>query len=277
MSKALVKNSVLQDQDGNPVYTQRNIRNSVLFILLGVYTACLASVDLLMSLQPRWYSTVFGFLALAGMFQSSLAVITIVVVILRRKGYRKIFSSDHLYDLGRLLMSFSAFWFYMWISQHLLIWYSNIPEETSYYILRHFGGWGYVSFMNVLLNWLVPFVILLPRASKRSEKILLWAAVVSLIGHWLDLYIMVMPSAFHDAPPLGVWEVGPFAGTMALFFLVVFRSLGKRNLVPIGDPYLVESLPRQTDATSPALTAYPVLFARAHKRCCRSRPTRMPR
>ncbi|MFQ5627574.1 MAG: hypothetical protein ACE5I1_02340 [bacterium] len=243
LSRIIVRNSLRQDTDDDVIYTKRNVRNSVFFIILGVYTFCLASIDLLMSLQPHWYSTVFGFLNLSGMFMSGLAIVAVLLVILRRAGFAHIFTADHLHDVGRLLMSFSVFWVYMWVSQHMLIWYSNIPEETSYYVFRHFGGWGSLSFLNVVLNWLIPFVVLLPRASKRNDKIMLYIAVVVLIGHWLDLYIMVMPTAFGAEPTLGIWEIAPLAGVMALFFWATFRTLAKKKLLPVNDPYLVESLP----------------------------------
>ncbi len=192
-----------------------------------------------MSLQPHWYSTVFGLLALSSMFLNALAAITIVAVIVRRLGFEHIITTNHLKDLGILLMSFSVFWVYMWVSQHLLIWYSNIPEETSYYIFRHFGGWGSLSLLNVVLNWFIPFVVLMPRATKRNEKILLQVSIVLMVGHWLDLYIMVMPAVF------GLWEIGTIFGALALFFLITFRTLESRRLVPVNDPYLVESLPQE--------------------------------
>ena len=243
LSRALIRNSERQDADGDLVHTQRNVRNSVLFLILGMVTFCLVSFDLLMSLQPHWYSTVFGFLSLSGMFLGGLAMITIFVIILRRKGFGHVFTTDHLHDLGRLLMSFSVFWVYMWVSQHMLIWYSNIPEETSYYVFRHFGGWGSLSFLNVILNWLLPFLILLPRATKRNDKILLQTCVVILIGRWLDLFILVMPVTFGPTPTLGLWELGPLTGMLALFFWAAFRALRKQpNPVPVNDPYLVESL-----------------------------------
>ncbi len=243
LSKVIVRNSVKQDENGDAKFTKRNVRNSVFFIILGVYTFCLASIDWLMSLQPHWYSTVFGWLNLSGMFLNALAVIVVVVVVLRYMGYKHVFTTAHLHDLGRLLMAFSFFWVYMWISQHMLIWYSNIPEETSYYIFRHFGSWGSLSFLNVVLNWLIPFTMLLPRATKRSDKVMLQAAIILLVGHWLDLYIMVMPSVFGAQPAFGIWEIGTFVGMLAGAFWVIFRTLGKRNLVPVKDPYLVESLP----------------------------------
>jgi hypothetical protein len=243
LSKVIVRNSVKQDDDGDIIFTRRNVRNSVFFIILGVYTFCLASIDWIMSLQPHWYSTVFGWLNLSGMFLNALAAMVVIVVILRHLGYQHLFTTEHLHDLGRLLLAFSFVWVYMWVSQHMLIWYSNIPEETSYYIFRHFGGWGSLSFLNVILNWALPFVMLLPRSSKRSDKVMLRAAIVVLIGHWLDLYIMVMPAMFGADPMFGIWEIGIFVGMMAGFFLIVFHTLAKRNLIPVKDPYLVESLP----------------------------------
>lgn len=243
MSRIIVRNSVRQDEDGDVRFTRRNVRYSVFFIITGVYTFCLASVDWLMSLQPHWYSTVFGWLNLSGMFLAALAAIIVIMVMLRHLGYSHVFTTEHLHDMGRLLMAFSFFWVYMWISQHMLIWYSNIPEETSYYIFRHFGGWGSLSFLNVILNWAIPFFLLLPKATKRSDKIMLWAAIVVLLGHWLDLYIMIMPSVFAAEPVFGFWEIGLFAGMLALFFFIVATALQKQNLVPVKDPYLIESLP----------------------------------
>ncbi len=243
--RKMVRHSLEQDEDNDPEHTRKNVTHSAVFILFGVVTFCFASFDLLMSLQPHWYSTVFGLLALSSMFLNALAAITIVAVIVRRLGFDHIITTNHLKDLGILLMSFSVFWVYMWVSQHLLIWYSNIPEETSYYIFRHFGGWGSLSLLNVVLNWFIPFVVLMPRATKRNEKILLQVSAILMVGHWLDLYIMVMPAAFGRQPVFGLWEIGIIPGALALFFFVTFRTLENRRPVPVNDPYLMESLPQE--------------------------------
>lgn len=253
LSRRLVRSSRKQDLDGDVVHTQRNVRNSVLLLVLGVITACLASFDLLMSLEARWYSTIFGLLTLAGMFVSALASIAVFVVVLRRLGWGRLFTDRHLYDLGRLLLSFSVFWVYLWTSQHMLIWYSNIPEETSYYALRHSGGWGALSLANVLLNWLIPFVLLLSRDARRSDRCIVLAAVSILIGHWLDLYLVVAPSTLVDArsgsgvgASFGPLEILPLAGALSLFVWVALRSFSRQHAVPIRDPHLVESLPELT-------------------------------
>jgi hypothetical protein len=246
LARVIARNSVRQDADGDAAHTTRNVRWSAVFLVVGISTGYLASIDLLMSLEPRWVSAVFGLASLSGSFLSGLAAIALLVVVLRRMGHGEFFTTEHLCDLGRLMMAFSVFWVYLWVSQHLVIWYGNLPEETSYYVLRHSGGWGPVSFLNVMLNWTVPFVLLLPRASKRSDRIVAIAAAVILAGRWLDLYVIVMPIAFPDRPAIGVFEVAPVAGTLAAVFMVAFRSLGKRSLVPLRDPYIVESLPRRS-------------------------------
>jgi len=244
LCRRIVKHSRKQDEDGLVEHTRTNVKYSSALLVFGVITFIFASFDLLMSLQPHWYSTVFGLITLSGMFLNALAMVTLVAVILRYLGFDDIITDDHLHDLGKLVMSMSVFWVYMWVSQHLLIWYSNIPEETSYYIFRHFGGWGSLSFLNLVLNWFIPFVVLLPKATKRSDKVMFQVSLVLVLGHWLDLYILVMPGLFGEQPTLGIWEIGLFAGMIGLLFRVIFWRLERRRFVPVNDPYLVESLPR---------------------------------
>ncbi len=242
LSRKLLKHSLQQDDDRHIGHTRKNIRYSALYFVITSVTYCLASFDLMMSLQPHWYSTIFGLLMITGMLCSTFAVIVVFMVVLRRAGFDHLITTRHLHIMGNLLLSFSVFWVYMWVSQHMLIWYSNIPEETSFYIFRHFGGWGSLSFLNVLLNWLVPFLALLPAASKRSDKVMLQVAVVMLIGHWLDLYIIAMPATFGQEPAFGVWELGILLAAFAFVLLYVLQWLEKHHLLPAGDPYLIESL-----------------------------------
>lgn len=243
LSRFLVASSRRQDEDGDVEHTRRNVRNSALLILFGVWTFCLVSADLLMSLQPGWNSTIFGFLTLAGAFLSSLAAIALFVIAFRRRGWTQVFTAEHVQDLGRLLLAFSIFWIYLWASQHLLIWYSNQPEETSYYVLRHNTSWGALSAADVLLNWLGPFALLLTRAGRGSDRRVAAAACSILVGHWLDLYLVAAPPVLGPVPSVGPLELVPFAGACALFLLLALRSLTRANLVPIRDPYLIESLP----------------------------------
>ena len=165
---------------------------------------------------------------------------------LRRLGWSALFTDTHLYDLGRLLLTFSVFWVYLWACQHLLIWYSNIPEETAYYVHRHAGGWGLLSIANVLLNWLIPFLLMLTRDARRSDRMVALAALSILAGHALDLFLVVAPSTLGDRAGFGPLEILPPAAALALFVWVVLRSFARQNALPIRDPYLVESLTELT-------------------------------
>ena len=172
-----------------------SVRVSAAFLIVFAVTFTLASVDWIMSLEPMWYSTMFGVYNFAGMFVSGLAAIVLVALWLERTGPLKgVLNDDHLHDLGKLLFAFSVFWMYIWFSQYMLIWYTNIPEETSYFLRRSHGFWLGLSVANVVLNWLVPFAVLLRRDTKRRRTTLALVAAVVLAGRFVDLYLMIFPS-----------------------------------------------------------------------------------
>ena len=245
LMRAIVRASVKQDYDGDVRHTFTGRRLSAAFLVVFGLTCWLSSVDWIMSLEPEWSSTIFGIYQFSGMFLSGLAAVTVLAICLRRQGaLAEIVSEDHLHDLGTLLFSFSSFWMYIWFSQYMLIWYVNNPEETIYFIRRLDGGWRALFYLNVLVNWVIPFLVLLPRAAKRSPRVLLAIAIVLLAGRWLDLYLMILPPLGQRSfPAFGILESGLVAGGTGMFLLVVLRALGKRSLVPFNDPYLVESLP----------------------------------
>jgi hypothetical protein len=242
LAAALVRNSRRQDHDGDPAYTQRNVRLSAIFLVVFGVTCWLASYDWIMSLEPEWYSTIFGLYNFAGLFLSALAAATLLVLWLRRSGpFRGAVTEKHLLDLGKLLFAFSTFWAYIWFCQYMLIWYVNAPEETTYYVSRFQGAWQPLFYVNVFLNWVVPFCMLLPRAMKRNPKVLANVSAVVLLGRWLDLYLMIMPPVMGRAPVLDVAGLGSLLGGAGVFGLAVFWGLARAPLVPLQDPYLVES------------------------------------
>ena len=166
------------------------------------------------------------------MLSASIAVsivacpVIIITIGLRRAGpLRDVITKSHLQDLGRLTLSLSVFWVYIWYCQYMLIWYTNFPEETSYYLLRGSAPWSALSTTNLVLNWLIPFLVLLPRAACRSETVLLRVAVVIMVGHGLDLFLQVGPPLMGDQPVFGIWELGPLVAAVALFFFVTLRAL----------------------------------------------------
>ncbi len=242
-SRALVAVSRRQDKTGGVRLTHMNKRLSALFLIVYATTFSLASFDWLMLLEPMWFSTIWGVYNFAGMVQATLAVIIIFAIMLRRRGpLRNSFTDDHLHDLGKLLLGFSCFWIYIWFSQYMLIWYTNIPEETSYYLPRVQGAWAPLTVVNILLNWVAPFFILLPRPCKRSESVMLKVAVVVLIGRWVDLYIMVFPSTIGPTPAFGIWEVASLGLLVAATSWLFYRSFAMAPPTPSGDPLLGESL-----------------------------------
>ena len=243
-----------QDQTRDLKQTFTNRRLSGLVLLVFAPTFSLAASDWFMSLEPMWFSTVWGAYHFAGLAMSSLAVVVLLTLYLRRTGpLRGLFREDHLHDLGKLLFGFSVFWMYLWFSQYMLIWYSNIPEETLYYIPRLQGAWGPLVIANLALNWFIPFFVLLPRPAKRSSVVMARIAIIVLIGRWLDLYLMVFPSTGAEGPLWGMheaaWailaripELAAVVLALSLLCLLFFRSLAKASVVPVGDPLLNESL-----------------------------------
>jgi hypothetical protein len=240
---AMLRTSRRQDRTGGLQANRRSTFLSAGFMAVFAVTFSLASFDWLMSLEPEWYSTIFAAYHFAGAFVSGLAVISIAAILLRRHGaLAGIFTSHHLHDLGKLLMGFTTFWVYMWFCQFMLIWYGNLPEEATFYQWRHQGAWAVLSVANLLANWVIPFLVLLPRPAKHDENRMLRVCALLLVGHWLDLYVSVQPAFERFAPVLGLWELAPPVAAGALFLLFFRRALSAADLVPRGDPYLAESL-----------------------------------
>ena len=226
-------------------YLAGNVRLSAAFLAVYAVTFSLASADWLMALEPLWFSTMWGVYNFAGMIFAALAVVVILCILLSGPTgpLGGVFNTEHLHDLGRLLVGFSCFWMYIWFSQYMLIWYSNLPEETSYFITRTHGPWGPVVVLSIILNWFVPFFVLLPKPAKRSPAVMFKVAVVILIGRWVDLGLMVYPYSMGETPRIGIWEMAAVCCAATIGVLLLdrcFRAVG--NPVPENDRYLAESL-----------------------------------
>lgn len=239
---ALRRLSLRQDRDASVTHTRRGFALSAGFLPLFALTFSMASFDWLMSLTPHWYSTIFAFYNIAGLLVGSTAAVGAGVIFLRRRGALPGVTEAHLGNVGKLLLGFSTLWAYMWLSQYLLIWYANLPEETSYFFARADGGYSFLFWANIVIGWAAPFLMLLPRAAKRAEGTLLPACAVLLIARWLDIYLMVYPANLSVHVGIGLLEVVGYLGFGALFVLVVERALRSAPLIPRGDPYLDEGL-----------------------------------
>lgn len=240
---AMVKHSRAQDRDGDPSHTRANLRLSAGFMVVFALTFWLASTDWIMTLEPGWYSTIFGVYNFAGMFNSGLALISVFTIVQTNRGsLRALVTGEHLHDLGKLLFAFSVFWMYIWFSQYMLIWYANLPEEAVYFTRRTRGAWGSLTLLNVFLNWVVPFLALMSSRTKRNPAILLKVSLAVLAGRWLDLFLMVAPACNPAGPRFGVAELGALLGTVSVTALLMNRGWLRAPAVPIRDPGLIESL-----------------------------------
>ncbi len=192
-----------------------------------------------------WFSTIWGVYNFSGMILASLAVVVLLCIQLSATPGRPlygVFTVEHLHDLGKLLAGFSCFWMYIWFSQYMLIWYSNIPEETSYFIIRMRGAWSPIVAVSIVLNWLIPFFVLLPKPSKRSPSIMSKVACILLLGRWVDLYVMVLPTTTDRGPHFGIWELSGILAIAAIGTLTLTTSFSKAPAVDTTAPYLSESL-----------------------------------
>ncbi len=230
------------DEGWNESAGRLGVRLSVAFLVVFAVTLSLATFDWIMSFEHHWFSTIFGVYNFAGLFLAALAMIAILAVRKHDEGpLQKALTAEHLHDLGKLMFAFSNFWMYIWFSQYMLIWYTNIPEETSYFVTRVGGTWGPILLLSLLLNWVVPFLILLPVKSKRDPRILIKVCWAILAGRCVDLYLMMLPTFAADAPMSPVWAMAATAAVAGLFMLRFDSEFGK--VAPVTtDPRVAEAL-----------------------------------
>lgn len=241
-ARVMIGNSIRQDETKDAGLTAKNRTWGPLFLILFAVSFTFTSFDLIMSLDPYWFSTMFGVYCFAGLFYSTLALLAIVTIAMRRKGMLDgILNENHLHDLGKFMFAFTVFWAYIGFSQFMLIWYANMPEETGYFIHRLTPAWKPVSAFLMFGKFFVPFFLLLPRGNKRSEKVLWNVAWFMLAAQWIDVMWMVQPE-FYSTPKLSWVDLGAFAGFAGLFGLSVIRFLSKHSVVAVGDPKLAESI-----------------------------------
>jgi hypothetical protein len=241
----LVKNSLKQDKDGNIDLTQQNAKWSAIFMPLFALLFTFFSVDLIMSLDPHWYSTMFGVNCFANLFLSALAAFVIIVVNMKKRGFftdaAKPVNDNHIQILGLLMFGFTVFYAYIAFSQFMLIWYGNLPEETQYYLKRWENGWNIVAYMIVFGKFVIPFIGLLPRGMKRNpDKVVKWAYWI-LAACWLDTFWMVMPN-YSNKPFIPIFELGIFLGFAGALGLVARKFLTSHPVQPLKDPRVHEAL-----------------------------------
>jgi len=245
----LVRNSFKQDKSGDEKFTLRNQKGAALVLIFFALSVSMASFDLIMSLEPHWFSTMFGVHYFASFFQAGLAIMILFTWALYKRGVLKDFINiEHFYELGKFLYGFSIFWGYIAFSEYLLIWYANLPEETFFYIERWVNGWVWLGLTFLILRLFVPMLAILPFGNKRNFKFLIPVCIIILVGHFVEMFWLVQPAmrlqlGVDGIPAVLGWkDVGIGLGFMSLFVLTVTFVMERIKMVPVGDPYLEASV-----------------------------------
>lgn len=235
-----VKFSRNSDNETGNKWFKKSFRISAGFLVFFIYTESMMSWDWLMSFDPHWFSTLYGWYVFAGMMVCAITTIALVTIYLKSKGYLEIVNDSHIHDLAKYMFGFSIFWTYLWFSQFMLIWYANIPEEVTYFVTR-IEQFKLPFFGMVAMNFIFPVLLLMNSDYKRVNWFVVLTGIVVLAGHYVDLFVMVMPGTVGSSWYIGVPELGAICFFFGLFVYVVFTALTKAPLVVKNNPFVKES------------------------------------
>ncbi len=244
----LYKYSSSEDEVGGMKFYNKSFLVSCVFLVIFGFTVPIFAFDTIMSLEARWFSTMFGWYNLAGLWVSGLSVMTLVIIYLRKAGYLSWVTENHLHNMGLFMFAFSVFWTYLWFAQFLLTYYANIPEESAYFFRRWEPDFMVWFWLNIVINFGSPLLILMSRDSKRYVGTLKVMCIILIGGHWLDYFQMIAPNTIapheHWYWKVISWiEPGVFIGFAGLFTFLVLTALSKfKSLIPKKHPFLEESL-----------------------------------
>jgi hypothetical protein len=239
--RLFVSGSIRQDDDKDPRFNVRARRFAPVFMIIFGITITVVAFDWISSLEPAWYSDVFGVYVFAGTFLAGLAATTLAVLYLKARGRLPGVEPDHLYNLGGFMFAFIVFWAYIGFAQYLLMWYANMPEEVFWYRERLQGGWGTLVLALAIFHFFVPFLVLIPRGAKSATRGLYWIATLMLLAHWIDFYWMIFP-VLGKGLIFGWPELSFAAFFVSTGLLWIRRAMTRGADMPVGDPFLREGL-----------------------------------
>jgi hypothetical protein len=234
------KNCLAQDQADDNRFYKKNFKMSAAFLVFFIVTESIMSWDWIMSVDPHWFSTLFGWYVFSSFFVSAITTICLIALYLKSKGYLEHVNTSHIHDLAKFMFGFSVFWTYLWFSQFMLIWYADIPEEVTYFVTR-IQLYNLPFFGSVVMNFVFPLLILINTDFKRITWILVMAGTVILLGHYIDFFVMIMPGTVGDQWFIGVSEIASVLFFLGLFIYVIFTALTKAPLLPKRNPFIEES------------------------------------
>lgn len=241
--RGFIKRSLEEDLQGGTAIHFKNMAKGAMFLVFFAVTSSTAAWDWMMSIDVHWFSTMYGWYSFAGMWISAMITIILFVLYLKRKGYLPQVNDSHIHDLGKWVFAVSFLWSYLWFCQFMLIWYTNIPEETIYFQER-LHDFGYMGLMWTVfvLNFVFPMILLMSRDAKRNYFFLTVVGSIIFVGHWLDVFMMVMPGTVNGAWHLGWVEIGIALGFLGLLLFTINRALTKAPLMVQKHPYLDETI-----------------------------------
>lgn len=238
------KRSLLEDAQGGTKIHFKNMTSAAIFLVFFAFTSSTAAWDWIMSIDTHWFSTLFGWYVFSGMWVSFIIMFVLTTIWLKGKGYLPHVNKSHIHDATKWMFAISFLWTYLWFSQFMLIWYSDIPEEVTYYVTR-IEHYKWLFFGVFFTNFLFPMVILIARDAKRQIGYIITVGCIIFLGHWLDVYMMVMPGVFGSHAHLTTGElvmtIGMAIAFLGLFLFVVFRSFAKAPITVVNHPFLDES------------------------------------
>lgn len=233
--------SLEEDRIGGTDIHFKNYRKGAHFLVFFSVFSSTSSWDWLMSIDVHWFSTLFGWYVFAGMWCTTMTVLVMLVLYLKKKGYLPKVNDSHIHDIGKWTFATSFLWSYLFFSQFMLIWYANIGEESIYYILR-IEEYQLLYFGMFFVNFAFPMLILMSRDAKRHAGILTFVGLIIVIGHWLDTYIMVAGGSLGPTASIGFLEIGLGILFLGIFIRVILNNLTKAPLTPVNHPFLDESI-----------------------------------
>jgi hypothetical protein len=235
------KRSLEEDRIGGTDIHFQNYKKGAMFLVFFAVFSSTSAWDWLMSIDVHWYSTLYGWYTFAGMWCSTMVVLVLTTLYLKKLGYLQKVNDSHIHDLGKWTFATSFLWSYLWFSQFMLIWYANIGEEVAYYMTR-IENFKILYFSMFIINFAFPMLILMSRDAKRNAGILTIVGLVILTGHWLDVYIMVSAGTLGANAHIGAMEIGMAVLMLGFFAYMVLRNLTKTPLTPVNHPFLDESI-----------------------------------
>ena len=237
----IVKNSRAQDTASDVKHFKKAFTLSVAFLAIFLVSELFMAFDWLMSIDHHWFSQLYPFYVFSSMLVSAITIIAIVTIYLKSRGFLPKVNDSHIHDLAKYMFGFSIFWTYLWFDQFMLQWYANIPEEVVYFMPRLLGDYQPLFIGMVVMNFVFPILILMNSDYKRIPWFVILAGLVILIGHYIDVFVMITPGTVGNVWHFGIPEIGSLLFFLGLFIFVGFNALTKAPLHAKGDPFMKES------------------------------------